>query len=284
MQQDEHKQIANFFKNGDYQSALDFLASIEEKAKDDSDFWYYSAHIARKLGDLNRAEIFCKNALEISPDSRDANFEMGIIFQSTGEYKQAISFLKKITENADKSVHWTDMVDTLNSLALTYKKMRDWDNALKYYNLALETLAQEIYENIKRNPLNEAQMSTTTTEGWMRLAVGIVVKNAAKDGITEAMVPDGETATKLLQENPLLGIAFYDEGNKRYILPSYFSAFANALKSSIFFANIVNNLGTLYAEQGDYKQAQECFQEAIEFTPAGVRYDDPHIALRGFDK
>jgi len=283
MQQDEHKQLANFLRNGDYQSALDFLEEIEQKAKDDSDYWYYSAHIARKSGDLKRAEIFCKKALELSPDSRNANFEMGVIYQTNGEYKKAIAFLKKLIEPS-KDISWTDTVDTLNSLALTYKKMRDWDNALKYYNLALETLAQEIYENIKRNSLNEVQMGTKTTEGWMRLAVGIVVKNAAKDGITEAMVPDGETATKLLQENPLLGVAFYDEGNKRYILPAYFSAFANALKSSIFFANIVNNLGTLYAEQGDYKQARECFQEAIEFTPAGVRYDDPHIALRSLDK
>ncbi len=89
MDQSEHQQMVNLFRNGDYQSALDFLTSIEEKAKNDSDFWYYNAHIARKLGDLKRAEIFCKKALEISPDSRNANFEMGIIYQSTGEYKRA---------------------------------------------------------------------------------------------------------------------------------------------------------------------------------------------------
>ena len=118
----------------------------------------------------------------------------------------------------------------------------------------------------------------------MRLAVGIVVKNAAKDGITKAMVPDGETATRLLQKNPLLGVAFYDEDGKRYILPAYFSAFANALKSNIFFANTVNNLGTWYAEQGDYKQARECYLESIQFTPVGVRYDDPQIALRSLDR
>lgn len=131
MRQDEHNQIAIFFKNGDYQSALDFLAGIEEKAKNDSDFWYYNAYIARKLGDLKRAEIFCKRALEISPDSRDANFEMGIIYQSTGNYGQAISFLKKIAENTAEDIHWTDKVDTLNSLALTYKKAGDATNALK---------------------------------------------------------------------------------------------------------------------------------------------------------
>src|SRR3989338_10627329 len=83
MQKNEHKQLANFLRNGDYQSALNFLEGIEEKAKDDSDYWYYHAHIARKMSDLKRAEIFCKKALELSPVSRNANFEMGIIYQTT---------------------------------------------------------------------------------------------------------------------------------------------------------------------------------------------------------
>jgi len=42
MQQEDHKQMANFLKSGDYQSALNFLEEIEEKAKDDSDYWYYN--------------------------------------------------------------------------------------------------------------------------------------------------------------------------------------------------------------------------------------------------
>ena len=66
MQKNEHKQLANFLRNGDYQSALNFLEGIEEKAKDDSDYWYYHAHIARKMDDLKQAEIFCKKALELS--------------------------------------------------------------------------------------------------------------------------------------------------------------------------------------------------------------------------
>lgn len=281
MQQVEHEQIANFFRNGDYQSALDFLASIEEKAKNDSDFWYYNAHIARKLNDLKRAEFFCKKALEILPDSRNANFEMGIIYQSTGKYKQAISFLKKIAENATEDVHWTDMVDTLNSLALTYKKAGDRANALKYYNLALETLAQDIYEHIKGQPIREveAQYPGDQMEGWMRLAFGIAVKNAAKDGIKTAMIPTGDTAKKILEENPYMGVAIYDKDGKRYLLPAFFAAFSNALRSDILYANIVNNIGTLFAERGETAEARKCFLEAINFTPQGVKFDNPHIGL-----
>jgi len=281
MQEENHKQMAGFLKNGDYQSALDFLAEIEEKAKDDSDYWYYSAHIARKMSDFKRAEIFCKKALELLPDSRNANFEMGIIYQATGEYKQAISFLKKLIENSPQDVHFTDMVDTLNSLALTYKKAGDKANALKYYNLALETLAQDIYEHIKGQPIREveAKYPGDNLEGWMRLALQIAVKNAAKDGIKTAMIPTGDTAKKILEENPYMGVSIYDKDGARYLLPAYFATFSNALGSDILYANIVNNIGTLFIETGEIEEARKCFLEAISFTPQGVKFDNPHINL-----
>jgi len=281
MQQEDHKQVTSFLKIGDYKSAVNFLEEIEEKAKDDSDYWYYHAHIARKMGDLKQAEFFCKKALELSPVSRNANFEMGIIYQTTGEYKQAISFLKKLVEDSAQDVHWTDTIDTLNSLALTYKKARDRANALKYYNLALETLAQNIYEHIKGQPIREveAKYSGDNLEGWMRLAFQIAIKNAAKDGIETAMIPDGNTAKKIIEQNPYMGVAFYDKAGARYLLPAYFAAFSNALRSDILYSNIVNNIGTLFAETGETEEARKCFLEAIDFTPQGIKFDNPHINL-----
>jgi tetratricopeptide (TPR) repeat protein len=286
MQQEHHKQVVDFLKSGDYQSAVNFLGEIEEKAKDDSDYWYYTAHIARKMSDLKRAEIFCKKALELSPISRNANFEMGIIYQTTGEYKQAISFLKKLVENSPQNVHFTDIVDTLNSLALTYKKAGDKASALKYYNLALETLAQDIYEHIKGQPLREveAKYPSDNLEGWMRLAFQIAAKNAAKDGIESVMIPRGKTAVEFLEQNQYMGVAMYDKDGARYLLPAYFAAFLNALRSDILYSNIVNNIGTLFAETGETEEAKKCFLEAINFTPDGVDYPSPKIGLKELEK
>ena len=281
MRQEHHRQLINLLRNGDYQSANSFLAEIKEESKDDSDYWYYSAHIARKVGDLKQAEKFCKKAVELSPDSRNANFEMGIIYQITGEYKKAILFLKKIIENPTKDIGWEEMVDTLNSLALTYKKAGDKANTLKYYNLALETLAQDIYEHIKGQPIREveAKYPNNNLEGWMRLAFQIAVKNAARDGIETAMIPNGETAKNILEQNPLMGFAIYDKDGARYLLPAYFASFSNALRSNILYSNIVNNIGTLFAETGEVEEAKKCFLEAIDFIPSGVKFDNPHIGL-----
>src|SRR3989344_7500441 len=195
MQQEDHKQVTSFLKIGDYKSAVNFLEEIEEKAKDDSDYWYYHAHIARKMGDLKRAEIFCEKVLALSPKSRKANFEMGIIYQTRGEYGKAISFLEHAASSEDGTVYYIEQVDILNSLALTYKKAGDSKSALQRYNAALEVLAQGIYERIKKQPLQEieAKYPGNNLEGWMRLAFQIAVKNAAKDGIETAMISDGET-------------------------------------------------------------------------------------------
>lgn len=281
MRSEHHDKVIDFLKSRDYQSALDFLGAIEEEAQADSDYWYYSAYVARKSGDIKRAGTFCQKALDLSPDSWHANFEMGIIYQMTGNYKKAISHLKKLVENPSGDVHWTDMVNATNSLALTYKKAGDNANAMKYYNLALETMAQDIYEHIKGQPIREveAQYPGEDLEGWMRLGLQIAIKNAAKDGLKTARIPTGDTAKKLLERNPYMGIAIVDKDGVRYLLPAYFAAFSNALRSDILYANIVNNIGTLFAEAGETEEAKKCFLEAIDFTPEGVKFDNPRIGL-----
>ena len=281
MQQSEHKQLANFLQNGEYQSALDFLAEIEERAKDDSDYWYYHAHIARKMGDLKRAEIFCEKALTLSPKSRKANFEMGITYQTRGEYGKAISFLEHAASPEDGTVYYIEQVDILNSLALTYKKAGDSKSALERYNAALEVLAQDIYQHIKGQPIRgvDTEYPGDNLEGWMRLAFQIAAKNAAKDGIESVMIPRGKTAVEFLEQNPYMGVAMYDKDGARYLLPAYFAAFSNALRFDILYSNIVNNIGTLFAETGETEDARKCFLEAINFTPQGARFDNPHINL-----
>jgi len=282
MQQNEHKKLADFLRNSDYQSAVSFLEEIEEKSKDDSDYWYYHAYIARKMGDLEHAEIFCNKALGLSPASRKANFEMGIVYQVKNDYGKAISFLERAASPEDGEVYYIEQVDILNSLALTYKKAGDSKSASQRYNAALEVLAQEIYERIKKQPLQEieAKYPGNNLEGWMRLAFQIAVKNAAKDGIETAMIPDGETAKKIVEQNPYMGVAFYDKDGTRYLLPAYFAAFSNALRSDILYSNIVNNIGTLFAETRETEEAKKCFLEAINFTPDGVDYPNPKIGLK----
>jgi tetratricopeptide (TPR) repeat protein len=60
----------------------------------------------------------------------------------------------------------------------------------------------------------------------------------------------------------------------------YFSEFRSHLRRNITYAILKNNMAQCLAAMGQVEQATSCFLEAIEFTPEGVDYDDPHIGLR----
>lgn len=60
----------------------------------------------------------------------------------------------------------------------------------------------------------------------------------------------------------------------------YFGEFRSCLRRDITFAILKNNMGQCLALMGQVEQAKSCFEEAIEFTPEGVDYDDPRIGLR----
>lgn len=280
---DIYEQIRSFFQSGDYSGARDFLLSTKQQFQDQGDYWYYLAHAERKIGDLIQAEEFCKKSLELMPDSRVANFEMGIIYQTKGDYKKAIEYIKKVVDGFSEEVEFPEKMDTLNSLALTYKMAKDTDNAFKYYNQALEVLVQELYDWIKSNSvleISEPPQARPTSETWMNLAMQIAIKNSAKDGLAKALFPTGETATNLMQQNSLMGRPFYDKGNTRYLLPAYFSAFADGLKRNVWYSTILNNIAMLYADTAEIRKAGEVFMESINFLPLGSTYDAPIVNFR----
>lgn len=278
-----YEQIKNYFQSCDYSGARYFLLNVKQQFQDQGDYWYYLAHVERKIGDLAQAENFCKKSLELMPDSRVANFEMGIIYQTKGNYKKATEHIKKIVDGFSEGVEFPEKMDTLNSLALTYKMAKDTDNAFKYYNQALEVLVQELYDWIKSNSvleISEPPQARPTSETWMNLAMQIAVKNSAKDELKKALFPTGETATKLMQQNSLMGRPFYDEGNTRYVLPVYFSAFADGLKHNVWYSTILNNIAVLYADTAEIRKAGEVFMESINFLPLGSTYNAPIVNFR----
>lgn len=203
------------------------------------------------------------------------NYELGIVRQRAGEYELAVQTFKNLITDDPA------FAEAHNSLGLTFKKMKDFDNALKSYNQGIEAHFQNIYDEIKNNPLREIdkRYAKSQSKTWIGVAMQIAAKNGAKDGMTNALLPTGETAMKFMEQNPLLGFAFHDEKDTRYILPAYFSAFYEALKSDLIYSTFANNVGTVFAEIDDKEQARSCFIESIEFIPTGIIYDYPNIGL-----
>ncbi len=64
----------------------------------------------------------------------------------------------------------------------------------------------------------------------------------------------------------------------------YLKKFNGYLKKDQTAAVISNNMAALFAQLGDKASAQAFFEQAIDLTPDGVCYDDPHIGLEMLKK
>ena len=70
-----------------------------------------------------------------------------------------------------------------------------------------------------------------------------------------------------------------DEGSARKILPKNFTLVKEYLKQGKDVATILNNMGVICAELGQYGKAKGFFEEAIELTPENVDYPHPKTNL-----
>jgi tetratricopeptide (TPR) repeat protein len=80
------------------------------------------------------------------------------------------------------------------------------------------------------------------------------------------------------------GDTVIDDEKSRKILPAYFSKSKEYLKRDKVAAVISNNMGTIFAELGDFESAEKFFHQAIDLTPNNENYQDPHIALQELKK
>lgn len=77
--------------------------------------------------------------------------------------------------------------------------------------------------------------------------------------------------------------AVVDIGKLRAITPKLFDETKKYLKRDKITCIVANNMGTIFAELGDFENAKKMFNDAIEFTPDDFDYKDPHIALSQLD-
>jgi tetratricopeptide (TPR) repeat protein len=64
----------------------------------------------------------------------------------------------------------------------------------------------------------------------------------------------------------------------------YLKKFNDYLKKDQTAAIISNNMAMLFSQMGDKASAKAFFEQAIDFTPKGVCYDDPHVGLEVLKK
>lgn len=267
--------IETCFKNDNLKEAENFLKLKNRQHKDDSKVLYYLGFLYRNLEDYEKSVHFYIKAIKRDPFNSILFYNLGIVYQMMGDYNSSIKSLEKSVSIKP------NFSEALNSLALTYKKQGDPENTLKYYNQCFESLFQNIYNQIKQSKITEIDdvYMKNSSKKWFEAAINTATKNSSEDGLKEILFPTSETVEKMDNTNSFMEYTMYDKGDIRYVLPTYFSSFYKILKSDLFYSNVLNNIGTHFAENGDIKKARECFEESIDFIPNGLSFPNPHIGI-----
>ncbi len=133
-----------------YQKAAELdpkTAGIRERAEDfqvaprprDAQGWNDLGELLAKTGSADEAVNAFQQAIELEPQSGQAYANLARALTSQSKYQQAIPFYQKsidmLKDNKEKAAAW-------NHLGNVYRKINDYDNAIKAYQKAV-VLADE---------------------------------------------------------------------------------------------------------------------------------------------
>ena len=133
--------------SGFYNANAQQLSSENKKALK----LFRSAEKAFMLGEFEKAEMDLTTALKKDPEFAEACLLLGDIYNEKGDYQKAIMFYKKALNVSPKSFMFTYYL--LGNLSFT---IGDYENALDYYKsfLNTENLSDEEINNTKRHIKN----------------------------------------------------------------------------------------------------------------------------------
>lgn len=131
-----------FYDEGNYNKAIEYL-NKQIQILDDSDAYNFLAKIYNESGDVDLAIYNYKKAIEFNPNFFEPNFELGKIYLSLKDYKNASIYFT----NANNLQ--TDNVEILSLTSETYVKTGRVDEAILLLEKILELEPDSIFANTK---------------------------------------------------------------------------------------------------------------------------------------
>ena len=233
-------QAYDLVKQREYARALPLLLAEYKKGNFNYNSVYLIGLAYRFLDEFENAETFLVKSISLKNDQPPVYLALGIVYQLTGRYSLALETFNQaieIDENYDLGY---------NSIAYTYEKMGQLEDAELFYRKAIRALFIILIkkaENIKVD--DEMFHEKPRGELWMDLLVDIM-----RDRFFKTVIIDGE---KILQASSELGIW----------LPKFFSV----LKDEKGYVIYLRNRAQVLTKLGRIKEAEslKLEAEAIDF-------------------
>jgi CHAT domain-containing protein/Flp pilus assembly protein TadD len=198
----------------------------------------------------------------------DLLLQQGIRQLQTGQFPEAIESLQKSLKIAREFQYYLEESQALINLAYTYSALKNYDEALKYFQQSLPLL-----QNFKLALSVASEIKHPSADGAE--AIGGLGDIDVMRGEYEQAITTYQLALQLRQKNDSsqidtilgsLGIAYYASGNYQEAITNYQDALKFARQNQDFHVQwkILNNLGAALFKLGNLATAEKYLIQAIQ--------------------
>ncbi|GAB6030271.1 p21 protein (Cdc42 Rac)-activated kinase [Chamberlinius hualienensis] len=194
------QKLVIFNQQGNFQDALSYCKEAVRIKPSFLEAHMIMGSILRKLDDIKGSVKCYEIAVEINPDSAVAHNCLGLLLMEMGKHEEAFQHFKKSIDLKDKNRHtsycnmdhllsrmgkFEDAVIYYNKaikidpkyavghsgVAVTYEKLKDFENALKHHQIAIETLVKiGDYENAEESFATAINLNENLVNNYMMMA------------------------------------------------------------------------------------------------------------------
>jgi tetratricopeptide (TPR) repeat protein len=143
-----------------FDDALNLVEQLVRSKPNDWNAVYLCGVVHRMKGNLGEAIRCYKQSLEINSKDDAVHHALGVAYQQTGDYLSAIAAFETALELQP------ERFETLNSLGLTLKLSRRFEEALCYYRRAMDSCVDSAFQEVLKN---ESRYFTSEDVGGERL-------------------------------------------------------------------------------------------------------------------
>ncbi len=244
-----------------YSEALVLLLQLDEEGVDDESLYYLLGQCYRYLEIYPTAIHYLQVASQKKANTTNL-LALGIAMQLDKQYEDAIKIFKKAI-NVDQN-----FLLAYNSLALTYKRMGEYQTAADTYERVLQILGYQIIFDMRNSRENEyVESSFSENDLWMQYALNAALYFAQADNIQSILVPAADEPNQYHEYGGLYWVDREDNNKKisRFFLPNYFDTFKMELTRDNMYSSFIGDKGLILELLGDNEESAKHLREAQEF-------------------
>lgn len=260
---------------GRSQEAISLCERICAKPQATARDWALYGQLNSDLGNLKPARTALFKAIHLDPDLVEAQFALGKLLATTGEYPQAVEKLEKAAQQQPENA------DIWLTLGITFGLMNQPEKAEAYCHRSLKVQpdSADAHFNLANALQAQGKLGDAEAEYQAALAIDPKMVNAwsmlaqVRFGIRQFDEAEA-AANQALNLNPRLGEAYFTLGNIADALGRKTQAWSNFCRAEELLPDrpmVHMRLGDVLFDLERFIRASESFKRATDLAPSNTR-------------